>query len=69
MAQGIEELSIRKIESGIRGIRMGTKSPDDARVGFFLGKLEKINEGMYEDYLEKYAKVMKLYNEKKEKNY
>jgi len=67
MAKGIEELSIGKIESGIRGIKMGTKKPDEAKVGYFLKKLEPFNIGLYEDYLEKYAKVMKLYNEKKEK--
>lgn len=66
MARGIEELSIRKIENGIRGIKLGTKKPDEANVGYFLKKLEPLNVGMYEDYLEKYAKVMKMYNEKKE---
>jgi hypothetical protein len=67
MAQGIEELSIKKIEGGIRGIRMGTKTPETAKVGYFLNKLEPLNVGLYEDYLEKYVKVMKLYNEKKDK--
>ena len=68
MAKGIEELSIGRIEGGIRGIKMGTKKPEDARVGYFLNKLEPLNVGLYEDYLEKYTKVMKMYNEKKEKN-
>ena len=67
MAKGIEELSIRKIEGGIRGIRMGTKTPETARVGYFLSKLEPLNIGLYEDYLERYVKVMKLYEQKKDK--
>ena len=68
MAKGIEELSVRKIESGIRGIKLGSKNPEEARVGYFLNKLEPLNIGLYEDYLEKYTKVVRMYNEKKDKN-
>lgn len=60
----MEELCIRKIEGGIRGIRLGTKKPIEAKVGQFLDKLKKSNEGMYEEYLEKYMNVMKLHEQK-----
>jgi hypothetical protein len=60
----MEDLCIKKIEGGIRGIRLGNKNPTDVRVGLFLDKLKKLNEGMYEDYLEKYKNVMKLHEQK-----
>lgn len=60
----MEELVIRKIECGIRGIRMGTKNPDEVNVGKYLSKLKEINDGLYDDYLEKYKRVMKMYNQK-----
>jgi len=56
---GMEEICIKKIENGIRGIRLKTKTPKEANVGYFLNKLLASNEGMYEHYLEKYMKVMK----------
>lgn len=61
----MEELIKKKIEQGIRGIKLGTKSPEDARVGYFLNRLKEIGSPWYEDYLENYMKVSKLYNEKK----
>ena len=45
-----EELCIRKIESGIRGIKNGTKTPEETRVGYFLTRLQPLNEGMHQDF-------------------
>lgn len=64
---GTEEIAIRKIEGAIRSIRLGTKEPKDTNIGYFLNRLQEVNEGMYEDYLVKYVKVMKGYNERKGK--
>jgi len=59
MALTCEEIYIKHIENGIRGIKLGTKTPEEARVGHFLAKLKPLNEFMYEDLLEKYAKLAK----------
>lgn len=58
----MEELLIKKVESGIRGVRMRTKSPEEANVMYFLNKLKEVNEGLYSDYLEKYLRVEKNNN-------
>jgi hypothetical protein len=55
---GIEETCIKKIEDGIRAIRMGTKSPRDANVGFSLNRLKELNIGLYKDYLASYKRVL-----------
>ena len=59
-----EELCIRKIESGIRGIKNGTKTPEETRVGYFLTRLQPLNEGMHQDLLVKYMKVKEEYDKK-----
>lgn len=59
----MEELVLKKIECGIRGIRLGTKNPEDVNMGLYLNRLREINDGLYDDYLEKYKRVMKMYNQ------
>lgn len=54
MAKGIEEIAIRKIEAGIRAIKNGI-SPMETKAGYFLKKLEALNEGMHRDLASKYA--------------
>lgn len=63
-----EDMCIRKIEAGIRGIKNGTKSPKDAEVGKWLAKLKPLNEGMYDDLLAKYKVVKESYDKKKTQN-
>ena len=46
----MEELILKKVRGGIRGIKMGTKTIDEARVMYFLEKLAKVNDGLYQDY-------------------
>ncbi len=60
----LEDLLIKNIENGIRGIRLGTKKPNEVKVGYNLNRLSKVNEGMFEDYLEKYKRVLKDYHHK-----
>lgn len=62
-----EDLYIKKIEGGIRGIRMGTKTPQEANIGIHLNKLKLVNEGMYDDFMEKYKKAVSEYNRKNNK--
>jgi hypothetical protein len=63
----MEELILKKINCGIRGIKMGTKTPEDARVGYFLNKLKEIDSPWYEECFNNYVKINKMYNEKKNK--
>jgi hypothetical protein len=59
-----EELSIRKIESGIRAIKNGSKTPAEANCGLYLKKLKDINEGMYQELLNNYIEVKRQYDNK-----
>lgn len=61
----MEELIKKKIEQGIRGIKFGTKTPEEAKVGYFLNKLKEMDSPWYDEYLENYIKVSKMYNQKK----
>lgn len=54
----IEETYVKQIEDGIRGIRLG-KHPKDTNAPIALNKLKNINQGLYDDLLEKYKNVMK----------
>ena len=66
MAEGIEELSIRKIRNGIKAIDQGTKSPEEASLGYAFNKLKDLNEGMYNDFLLEYQRVVNKFNYNKD---
>ena len=53
-----EEIYITRIEGAIRGIRMGTKKPDEVKVGKYFEKLKVLNEGLYIDLMDKYKNVL-----------
>ena len=61
----MEEVYIKVIEGGIRSIRLGIKSPSEARLSQTFEKLKKINEGMAAELMEKYKNVVKDYNNRK----
>lgn len=63
-----EELYIKNIESGIRGLRLRNKTPSEVNVGSNLNRLKMFNEGMYDEYLEKYKKALKEYNKHSDAN-
>jgi len=63
----IEETCIRKIEAGIRGLKNGTKTPQEANCGYFLNKLKDLNDGMYQDLLAQYIEAKNGYDKKNEK--
>ena len=50
---GIEELCIRKIESGVRALKFKTKKPSELNLSQYFEKLKKTNEGMHDDLFEK----------------
>lgn len=64
--RSFEEISIRKIEAGIRAIKNETKTPKEANCNFFLDKLKLQNDGMHQELSKKYAKAVSDYNMKKE---
>ena len=53
-----EETYVKHIECGIRAIKLGTKRPDEANVGKFLNKLREVNEGLYDDLMERYQNIV-----------
>lgn len=55
----MEEILIKKVEAGIRAIKLGTKSPKEAGIGAFLNQLKGINEPMYDELMGKYKEVIK----------
>jgi len=59
---GAEETYIKNIINGIRGLRLRSKTPSQVNVGSNLNRLKMVNEGMYDEYLEKYKKALKEYN-------
>ena len=65
MSKGCEELYIKRIECGIRGIKLGTKTPKEANVGHWLNKLKTLNDGLHDDYFIKYKKIMKEFEKRK----
>jgi hypothetical protein len=66
--KSIEEIVVRNIENGIRGIKCGTKKPEDVNVPIQLKKLQAINDGLYEDLCDKYYNVLDLYRTKINEN-
>lgn len=64
MAKSVEEICIQKIESGIKAIKNGTKTPQEAKCGGLFAKLKPLNEGMYDDLMNNYRAVMLEYNTK-----
>lgn len=65
MGKSYEEELIKKIEAGIRALRLGTKEPKDLGCGQALSKLKDINEGMYDECLTNYKIALLDYNSKK----
>jgi hypothetical protein len=63
----LEEIYVKHIECGIRAIKLGTKKPEDANVGKFLNKLRDVNDGLYDDLLERYRNVIENYKKNEEK--
>lgn len=61
----IEEISIKKIKGGIRGIKNGTKTPQDANINYFLEKLKPLNIEMHCELQRQYINVVNNYNQKK----
>lgn len=63
-----EEIYIKKIENGIRSIRLGN-NPEEVKPQLVnsLDKLKNLNDGMYEDLLQKYENVVSYYQNRTKK--
>jgi len=61
----VEEIYIKNIESGIRALRMGTKTPSETNVGVNLVKLKPLNPGMHDDLIAKYKTALEEYKQRK----
>ncbi len=61
---GTEDILIKNIKNGIRSIKLGNKSPQEANIGTFLNRLKDINEGMHLDLMNDYKATVKAYNDK-----
>ena len=55
----MEKLIIKKLDGGLRGLRNGTKTIEEAKIMYFLEKLLEVNEGLYQDYYQEYNKIQK----------
>lgn len=62
---GIEKIYIKKIEGVIRGVRIGTKNPEEVNIHLLLNGLKKINEGLADDYLDEYVEIVRKLNNQK----
>jgi hypothetical protein len=62
--KSIEEIYVKRIECGIRGINCGTKKPEEVSVHTDLKKLQSINDGLYEDLCDKYYNTLDSYRKK-----
>ena len=62
----MEELYLKAIRNGIRAIRFGLKTPEQAKVGQGLNKLKPLNEGMYLELMNDYKAVVLEYKNKHE---
>tara|TARA_R110000772_G_C13310268_1_gene440059 strand:+ start:10632 stop:10847 length:216 start_codon:yes stop_codon:yes gene_type:complete len=64
----METFLINKIENGLRGLRLGTKTPTTVDINRFLLRLKDRNYGMYEElqkqYVDQVTKIKKKETDK-----
>ena len=53
-----EDAYVKAIKRGINSINTGEKTPKDSNVASNLNRLKKVNEGMYDDYLNNYKATL-----------
>ena len=57
----MNELLVKKIEAGIRSIRLKIKTPQEVELTDYFNRLYKTNEGLYYDLIAKYQGVLNDY--------
>lgn len=67
MSLSLEEIYVKHIENGIRGIKLGTKKPEDINVWAYLNKLRNVNDGLCDELTIAYQKVLEMHRKNEEK--
>ena len=64
-----EEIYVKKIENAIRGLKLGTKTPNDIEesVENYFNKLRRLEYHQYEELLFKWFKQLNQYERKNQK--
>lgn len=62
-SNSIEDMSIRKIQAGIIGIKNKTKTVKEANLNYFFDKLKPLNKEMHDDLYAQYVQVVRKINE------
>ena len=67
----MEVFLTKQIENGIRGVKLGTKTPQDVakRTNKFLERLKPMNPGMYDELHTKWIHQCKKHSSSKEETY
>lgn len=62
-----EKIYIKNVEDAIRGLKLGTKKPEDVGsiVSTNLKNLKMVNEGMHDEMLKKYSNAVKDFKNRK----
>lgn len=68
MPKTCEELYVERIENAIRGLKLGTKTPEQIDVTSQFANLKKSNPMMYEDLKDRFDAQVINYNNKKKNN-
>lgn len=55
---GIEETYRKRLDGVLRGIRMGTKDPENNEFYTLLNRFKKINPELADDYQDEYIKLV-----------
>jgi hypothetical protein len=63
-----EDLVITQIENGIRGIKLGTKNPQQIEMDKWFNRLETLNKSMCDELLIKYQTMVNQYKQKENKH-
>lgn len=63
----MEEIYIKVIQNGIRAIKLGSKTPQEANLSKSFTGLKPLNVGMYDELMNNYKAVVEAYNKKNPK--
>jgi len=63
-----EDLLITQIENGIRGIKLGTKQPQQIEMDKWFNRLEMLNKSMCDELLIKYHTMVNQYKQKQDRH-
>jgi hypothetical protein len=59
MSTGLIKQIERNIKTKMKGIKEGTLTPKESKIGLQFNKLKSLDEASYENLLEQYKKILK----------